>query len=220
MIKRLIFDIDGTLVAGVDFRPAQEEMLKRAKIYSKENLSKLVMAIETYEDNFDCYSKINFIKHINSFLDINLEEKYSEEIIEICKDIMIDKNDRIVNLLQELSSKYEMVILSNFFEEVQRSRLTKMGINQFFTEYYGEKLIKPNRQVYIDACRGHNPNECVMIGDNFRLDIKPARELGINTIYINPKEEQVEFPDVISIKKIEDLSDEIIFNMNKQKVIV
>lgn len=220
MIKRLIFDIDGTLVAGVDFRPAQEEMLKRAKIYSKENLSKLVMAIETYEDNFDCYNKINFIKHINSFLDIKLEEKYSEEIIEICKDIMIDKNDRIVNLLQELSSKYEMVILSNFFEEVQRSRLTKMGINQFFTEYYGEKLIKPNRQVYIDACRGHNPNECVMIGDNFRLDIKPARELGINTIYINPKEEQVEFPDVISIKKIEDLSDEIIFNMNKQKVIV
>lgn len=39
---------------------------------------------------------------------------------------------------------YELVLLSNYFEESQRNRLTAMRINDYFSEYYGEKIIKPN----------------------------------------------------------------------------
>ncbi len=44
---------------------------------------------------------------------------------------------------------YELVLLSNFFEESQRNRLVTMGVNDYFIEFYGEIIIKPSREVYL-----------------------------------------------------------------------
>ena len=38
MVKRLIFDIDGTLIQGVNFIDSIAETLKKIEIYSEENV--------------------------------------------------------------------------------------------------------------------------------------------------------------------------------------
>lgn len=220
MIKRLVFDIDGTLIAGVSFRKAEENILRRAKMFSNENLEKLEFAISDYEKHFNNYNKKDFLEHINNLLNVNLEQNFMEDIIEECKGIVTDTSDKMLEMLNELSLKYEMVLLSNFFEEVQLGKLNKMGIGKFFTEFYGEKLTKPNKQVYIDACKDRKPHECVMIGDTFKIDIEPAREIGMHTIYINPRGEDVKYQDIVSISKVEDLTDEIICKFNKKELFV
>lgn len=40
MIKRLIFDVAGTLISGVSFIPATEKALKKMNLYSKKMLQK------------------------------------------------------------------------------------------------------------------------------------------------------------------------------------
>ena len=39
MIKRLIFDVDGTLITGVNFVDAIKRTLKRLNIYSDEKIA-------------------------------------------------------------------------------------------------------------------------------------------------------------------------------------
>ena len=49
MIKRLIFDIDGTLITGVSFDKAIRGALERVGALSDENVQKYISAIGTYE---------------------------------------------------------------------------------------------------------------------------------------------------------------------------
>ena len=77
----------------------------------------------------------------------------------VCPDIRCESYDSddlivMINWINEkLSKKYELVLLSNYFEKSQRGRLEHIGIDKYFTEYYGEKICKPNRQAFLDAIR-------------------------------------------------------------------
>ena len=64
-----------------------------------------------------------------------------------------DDNKKLIETIKKLSKKYELVLLSNYFEKSQRGRLEHIGIDKYFTEYYGEKICKPNRQAFVDAIR-------------------------------------------------------------------
>ena len=99
-------------------------------------------------------------------------------------------NEKLKDIEEKLSHKYELVLLSNYFEKSQRGRLKNVGINTYFPEYYGEKICKPNKQAYMDSIGEHQPSECVMIGDNLELDIRGAQNCGINTIWVNTNNEQ------------------------------
>ena len=111
------------------------------------------------------------------------------------KKAVPSNSKRIAAMLYRLN-EYQLVLLSNYFEESQRNRLSIMGINKFFTEYYGEKIIKPNKEAYISASGIYKPNECLIIGDDKKLDIDIPRELGFNTIFIN------ETGDIKSVEEI------------------
>ena len=60
-----------------------------------------------------------------------------------------------------------------------------MGINDYFSEYYGEKIIKPNKQVYMEAKGKHEPEECLIVGNDKQLDIDIPKSLGFKTLYVN-----------------------------------
>ena len=98
-------------------------------------------------------------------------------------------------------NEYELVLLSNYFEESQRNRLTAMGINDYFNEYYGESIIKPNELAYRQAQGIYQPSECVIVGDDKRLDIDVPKSLGFKTIYVNENGD---------IKRVEELSPRLI----------
>lgn len=55
-----------------------------------------------------------------------------------------DDNKELIETIEKLSKQYELVLLSNYFEKSQRGRLKHIGIDKYFTEYYGEKICKPS----------------------------------------------------------------------------
>ncbi len=113
-----------------------------------------------------------------------------------------------------LSNEYELVLLTNYFKESQLNRLNRMGIGNLFLECFGEELIKPNDEIYLKACGGHLPCECVMIGDNLYLDIEKAQSLGINTIWVNHTGVNNSAIKTLTINKAEDVSIDLIKTMN------
>jgi len=186
LIKRIIFDIDGTLITGVNFTPFIEEALKKygvtdysskALIYAKNILS--------YEEAYNRYDIDLYLSFFSEKLGVDLDNNFFHLLTEELKGAISKEGPTIKKMLSNLQD-YELVLLSNFFEEIQRNKLKSMGINDYFSEYYGEKLIKPNERVYMDAIGRCKPSECVMVGDNKALDVEAAEKAGLQTIWVHP----------------------------------
>lgn len=210
MIKRLIFDVDGTLITGVNFSDAVEATLKKIDLYSEENMKGFLEGIKTYEKCFDNYNISDYIKHFECAINNKLPKDFLDVFFEELKSTIPNKNENLIYTISELSKKYELVLLTNYFGKSQLNRLNNMGIGHFFIECFGEELIKPNLEAYISACGKNKPSECVMIGDDISLDIEYAKKAGLNTIFVNTKNIKVENVKTLIVKSVEQIDNNLI----------
>ena len=90
-----------------------------------------------------------------------------------------------------------------------------MNLAKYFSECYGEEKIKPYPESFLLACQNHKPFECVMIGDNYTVDILGAQKLGLNTIFVNPShiENPLNSPEV---KQVEEITSKFIRKLEKK----
>ena len=102
---------------------------------------------------------------------------------------LAEYDPKMVELFEYLSSKYEIVLLTNWFLETQEKRLEKLGILKYFNETYGAEnsKLKPNSDSYMQAIGSRKEYECMMIGDNIKIDLENARNLGLDTILVDLK---------------------------------
>lgn len=200
MVRRLIFDIDGTLITEVDFSSFITNALRNYGINNLEKTKQFLSGIKEYEMQYNCYNKEYYLDFFSKKLDIKLNNDFLDIFWNELKSAIPKNSENIKSVLSSLDN-YELVLLSNYFEQSQRNRLMAMGINNYFTEYYGEKIIKPNIDAYKSAAGIYNPDECVIIGDDKKLDIDIPKSLGFKTIFINENGD---------IKTIEQLSPSLI----------
>lgn len=210
MIKRLIFDVDGTLITGVNFTSAVEKTLKKFDLYNEDNVQKFLKGIYSYEDKFNNYNKENYIGHFSEILNKQLTMNFLNTHFENLKSLIPKDSQKLINTIKTLSKKYELVLLTNYFSESQLNRLNEMGIGHYFTECHGEKIMKPNYDAYIMACGNNKPSECVMIGDDIYLDIEKAQEAGLNTIWVNSKNALNETTKKNTVQSVCEISEELI----------
>lgn len=208
MIKRIIFDLDDTLIPWTNnyfykFIPVMKEF---EVIDSKEDILKFSYAIDKYEDEYTYYNDDLFIEYINRKLDKKIPIEFYNKLRTFFTTCIPEEIDmQIVDTLDYLSDKYELVVLTNFFEEEQQKRLENYGIKKYFKHIYGgNKFIKPAKESYLLACGEHNPGECLMIGDNYKNDVEGALVNGLQVIYLNNKKENVT-NDIICINNLIEL---------------
>ena len=206
MIKRFIWDLDGTILDG-DF--SREEELFRANL-SEEDFLKFNKQrwdlINTYEREYPRYNK----KLLSDFLSIRSGVMINQDLIDKWIDYMINVNECIhpgaVEVLDYLNSlEIENIIYSNWFTKTQVGRLKKLGLDLYFKEIIGaDYYMKPMKEGFLEACGPYKPYRCVMVGDNYDKDIVGARNAGLNTIYYSPKKE-VDIPHIKSLVKIKEM---------------
>ena len=209
MIKRFIWDFDGTIVDG-DF--SIEENLFRDNLSEEDFLKfneKWYELLNVYEKEFPKYDR----KMLSEFLSTNTGVTISEKLIDEWSKYMINVNETIhpgaVAVLDYLQNKgYENIIYTNAFTNTQVGRIKKLGFSSYFKEIIdAEEFIKPTTEGFIKACGPHKPNECVMIGDNYNKDILGALKAGLNVIYYCPKglPKEVDVPHVKKLIKIKEM---------------
>lgn len=210
MIKRLIFDVDGTLIQGVNFILSVSKTLKKMGCYSEENVKLFFNGINTYEQLYDNYNLINYTQHMGNAINKKLPENFVQTFFDELKTCIPPRNELLIDTIHKLSQQYELVLLTNYFAQSQLNRLNNMGIGKYFSECYGEKIIKPNKQAYLSACGNRKPNECVMIGDDIYLDITRAKQEGLNTIFVNSKKIEVKPEIGLVVNSVEEISKKMI----------
>lgn len=90
--------------------------------------------------------------------------------------------------LKSLSKNYKLGIIANQVAGTAE-RLEKWGIRKYFDVIISsaeEGVEKPDRRIFELALSraGCKPSEAFMIGDRLDNDIKPAKEMGMNTIWV------------------------------------
>lgn len=105
--------------------------------------------------------------------------------------------DNTIEILDYLSLKYNLHILSNGFEEVQYRKLTKSNIHHYFkTITNGEDIgvKKPNPQIFHYAIEKAQTeiSRSIMIGDGYEADIEGALNVGMDVIYFDTNNMNIE----------------------------
>lgn len=116
-------------------------------------------------------------------------------------------------LLDHLTEKYPLSIITNGFEEIQSTKLASSGITHYFKSVVtsaraGHK--KPAKEIFEFALAeaGFQASDAIMIGDNLLTDIAGARNASINTVLFNPNkivhQEKVDYEihDLLELKNI------------------
>lgn len=207
MIKRIIFDIDNTLINVPEtIEEGYQQVLDKFNINYKG--SDLYDAIGVYETcgKYKKYDEQKLIDTINKYLNLNLDITFMDEFFKMYDNLETKLNDGVKETLEYLSKKYELVCLTNWFTKSQENRLRKLDILKYFKEIYGtdKVVMKPLKDSFLSAIGNFKPNECVIVGDNLNVDIKVPHELGINVYHLN-KNGKTKYPTIKNISDLKEL---------------
>lgn len=202
MIKRIIFDIDYTLLIPNYGR--EKEFL--ANQVPKENvyfINHMYDILSEYEKNNKKYDKKDLLLFLNKYVNIKLEEDFLNQWFLFNIDLIKQDTTEVRETLDYLS-KYELVTLSNWFNKPQIKKLQKLGLENYFDEFYGgDQALKPNRESYLMACGENLPSECVMVGDNLENDVIGAINVGLKAIHYTNNQDYNH--DYVKVKRFRDL---------------
>ena len=212
MIKRIIFDLDNTLITWKDeyWNAVNRTFEKLDLQYTDEDIEKIKCAVDYYEDGRnDRYNKKIMKNTLEQFLEYELPENFIEiwlENLGECAPTTLDKE--VIDTLEYLKQKYDLVVLTNWFRYTQVTRLKSAGIIEYFDDIYtGDTVLKPYKESYMNACGQYSPSECLMIGDTIDKDVLGPNKYGIDSIYYNPEGKEYDKKKIISIDNFNEIKE-------------
>ena len=208
MVKRLIFDLDDTLIKWIpEYVSAIIETLKEFNLDMDYKKIDDVTAI--IEKKYNRLTKQILLDEINNSCNSKLNIEFIDKLLENQKKLAPINDYEIVDTIKYLSNKYELVLLTNWFTDCQSGRLETLGVKQYFKEFYGADIVpmKPNPDSYKMACGPYEIDECIMIGDNDTTDINGALNIGMKVIKCDLYDRCNNQYDYSIIKKISDLKE-------------
>ena len=207
MIKRIVFDIDYTLV-----KPNYDkEYLFLQEYVAKDNdyfIYHMYEILKEYEDSNRKYEISSFLNHVNKYSgNVKLDEKFFYDWIDYSAKLDEQNVDDIHTLLSYLRNKYELVALSNWIREAQIKKLEQVDLLKYFSAVYGgDDGLKPYLESYQMAIGNHEPEECIMIGDNLDMDVIGALNAGLHAFhYTNGKEVDHNYQKIKCLSELKEL---------------
>ena len=194
MIKRIIFDLDNTLIMWDDkYYDTLDKTLNLFEIkYDEIIKTNLIKAVDDYENRYDIF-KMEYMKKImEEYSNLSLPNDFVYNWTLFLENSIPDEIDNeLIEILEYLSSKYEIIVLTNWFTEEQRKKKKNYGILKYFKEVLGTEQFKnkPNKEAFIGASRPYQMNECISIGDSLKKDVESALEYGMDAILYDYKNE-------------------------------
>ena len=209
-IKHIFFDLDRTLWDfEANSHSTLEELFSIFKLEEKGilNADEFIRVYKAHNEKlWGLYRKGDisqkdlrrdrFQRTLSDFgiKDFPLAEEIGEQYISICSK----KNQLFpfaIEVLDYLSEKYKLHIITNGFEKVQHIKLKYSDLTKYFDNIITSEQIgvmKPNPKIFEFALANANAtsSESVYVGDDLAVDILGCQNCGIEGIYFNPKKEK------------------------------
>ena len=204
--KYLLWDIDGTIINfELAERAAIRSLFKRFKLgdcsdemlmyYSQINKRywQLMESGKIKKDKMLVERFIEFFsnKGINADIAAEFNKEYQ---IALCDTIVF--NDDAIDIIKHQKKTCKIVIVTNGTEVVQEKKLERSGLNDIADNVFISELVgfeKPNIKFFekvILEVGIKDLKEALIIGDSLTSDIQGGHNIGIDTCWYNPKNEE------------------------------
>ena len=211
-IDALLFDLDDTILnsrvaqlnAILEFKKKNKEF---QNINDEEFINKWDVIMKAKYEKY-LKGKITFqelrrerIKTMFFVYDITITNSEAEKLFDSYQEIY-EKNwktfDDAEEVLDELKTKYKLAIVSNGNSMQQRKKIKLTGLDKYFKDIFISEEVgyaKPQKEIFLIACKAINvkPENAVMIGDKYKVDIEGSINAGLNAIWINRKNEKIDY---------------------------
>ncbi|MCH5235873.1 MAG: HAD family hydrolase [Muribaculaceae bacterium] len=227
-IKGIIFDYGGTLDTGGDHWShvirdgwnkagiaANDALFREAYVYGEQELERVehILPNHNFSDVLDIKMQIElqYLAQTGNFPPAQVEEK-AKEIADYCYNVAKENVSKSKVVLEELSKKYPLVLVSNFYGNIE-SVLKDFGILDCFKKVIESAKVgirKPDSAIFELGVKalGLKPEEVLVVGDSIKNDINPAKKLGCQTILIEGKDWDESTPvqhDGDSIRQLDEI---------------
>ncbi|MCM1319997.1 MAG: HAD family hydrolase [Muribaculaceae bacterium] len=222
-VKGIIFDYGGTLDTRGDhwshviwnaYQQAgvlvEYEAFRDAYVYGERELARTLHILPHH--NFHDLLLIKMQIELQYLADgqfINPEEiqPKAKAIADLCYQAAGDCIAETKPVLKQLHKRYPMVLVSNFYGNVQ-AVLKDFGIDQYFDKIIESAVVgirKPDPRIFELGVQALNmkPEHVLVVGDSYKKDIAPAMSIGCQTIWIKGRgwtaeEETILHPAIIT----------------------
>jgi putative hydrolase of the HAD superfamily len=224
-IKHVFFDLDRTLW---DFEKSAkqtfEEIFVLHKLYEKgiSSVSEFHRIYTIHNDRlWDQYRKgeikkevlrgLRFSLTLNDFniFDATLGEKIGDDYVRL-SPLIVNLFPYSIEILEYLSPKYSLHIITNGFSEVQDIKLRTSGMDSYFIEVITSEAAgykKPDARIFDFAFMkaGALPQNSIMIGDDYEVDILGARDVNMQQIFFDPDKKSSKNESTFYINNLKDI---------------
>lgn len=205
-MKAIIFDLDNTLITWKpEFIFALKSVIKEMNYdFNDELISKIDSSINENEKYGDKLTKEGLLEFINNNCNLNLPLEFIDRL-ELKQGECVYDDRMLIKVIEYLSRKYDLYVITNWFTKTQSKRLENMGILKYFKKIYGADInyFKPNKKSFDCILSNYKPNECISIGDSLENDVKMPISLGMKAIWITDNKDN----NYKCISKLEELLD-------------
>jgi len=118
-----------------------------------------------------------------------------------------------LEILEYLTNKkYELHLITNGFEKTQHSKLKYSGLHKYFKEVItseGSSSLKPNKDIFDFALKitGAKSDESIMLGDSIEVDIIGAMNAGIDQVFINHLNIDIDVKPTYVVRSLKELEE-------------
>jgi putative hydrolase of the HAD superfamily len=118
-----------------------------------------------------------------------------------------------IEILDYLKNKnYKLHLITNGFEKTQHSKLKSSGLDKYFLEVITSEAsnsLKPHKEIFEYAFQktGALPDETIMIGDSIEVDIQGAMNAGIDQVFVNHLNIDIEINPTYTVSSLKDLEE-------------
>ncbi len=205
MIKGIIFDYGGTLDSrGVHWSevlwqgyqqagvPIDKQTFRTAYVEGERALARERIILPQDDFHVLLLKKVAIeISYLPQQPDETTRDRWVKEIAAYCGNAARGCIDEARPMLEELHEKYPMMLVSNFYGNIDEV-LRSYGIRHLFKGIIESAVVgirKPNPTLFrlgVDALE-LNPEEVLVVGDSLRKDIEPAEQLGCHVLWLKGK---------------------------------
>lgn len=206
-VKGIIFDYGGTLDTGGDhwswvIREAWEEagvktdlpVFREAYVFGERELAR-ALHILPHHDFHDLLKikiriELQWLSEQGEFPAAQIEPM-ADRIASICNSKAEASIKAATPVLEELSKKYPLVLVSNFYGNIS-TVLEKYGIRRYFKKIVESAVVgirKPDPEIFTLGVKALelDASECLVVGDSYKKDILPAEKAGCKAVWIKGK---------------------------------